>query len=115
MNLDQKLQDEIRVLHAELCSALADPTRIMILYLLADQPHSVNELVGLLNSGQSNVSRQLQILRSRNLVWAVREGNKVVYSLSDKRVIQALDIMREVMSEQIKRQADLVEHVVTNP
>ena len=115
MSVDPKLHDEIRGLHAELCSGLSDPTRILILYILADKPLAVNELVRLLNTGQPTVSRHLQILRARNLVSAVREGNKVVYSLTDMRVIQALDLLREVMSEQIKHQAGLVEEMVINP
>ena len=115
MSVDSKLHDEIRGLHAELCSGLSDPTRILILYILADQSLSVNELVKLLNTGQPTVSRHLQILRARNLVSAERDGNKVVYSLTDRRVIQALDLLREVMAEQIKHQAGLVEQAVLNP
>ena len=43
--VDQKLGLEIELLHKRICHALADPTRILILYHLAEEPRYVNELV----------------------------------------------------------------------
>lgn len=111
MPIDQQLHDEIMHLHAEICAGLADPTRILILYSLAEQPRSVNEIVKMLNLNQPTVSRHLQVLRSRKLVSAVREAHNVIYSLTDHRVIEALDLLRAVMSNQLTRQADLAEKV----
>jgi DNA-binding transcriptional ArsR family regulator len=37
-------ESEIRELHAQVCQALADPTRIMLLYTLAEGPKNVGEL-----------------------------------------------------------------------
>lgn len=115
MPLDQQLHDEIMHLHAEICAGLADPTRILILYTLAEQPRSVNEIVKILNVNQPTISRHLQVLRSRRLVSAVREAHNVVYSLADHRVIEALDLLRAVMSDQLNRQADLAEQIEINP
>lgn len=111
MPIDQQLHDEIMHLHAEICAGLADSTRILILYSLAEQPRSVNEIVKMLNLNQPTVSRHLQVLRSRKLVSAAREAHNVIYSLSDHRVIEALDLLRAVMSSQLTRQADLAEKV----
>ena len=108
MNLDQKLKDEINRLHAQICGGLADPTRILILYTLSEQPCSVTELTLKLESPQPTISRHLQVLRERNMVHAEREGNNVIYSLVDDRVIEALDLMRSVLSDIIKKQASLI-------
>ena len=40
---------------------------------------------------------------------ATREGANVVYSLADRRVLKALDLMREVLGDQLARRAQLAE------
>jgi DNA-binding transcriptional ArsR family regulator len=102
-------ESEIRELHAQFCQALADPTRIMLLYTLAESPRNVGELASDLKLSQPNVSRHLKVLRERGMVVATREGANVVYSLADKRVIKALDLMREVLGDQLARRAQLAE------
>jgi ArsR family transcriptional regulator len=100
-------ESEIRELHAQICQALADPTRIMLLYAIAESPRNVGELAEVLGLSQPNVSRHLKVLRERGMATATREGVNVVYSLSDKRVIRALDLMREVLSDHLAQRAQL--------
>jgi ArsR family transcriptional regulator len=100
-------ESEIRELHAQICQALADPTRIMLLYTLVDGAKNVGELAGELKLSQPNVSRHLKVLRERGMVNATREGANVVYSLADKRVIKALDLMREVLGDHLAQRAQL--------
>jgi ArsR family transcriptional regulator len=100
-------ESEIRELHAQICQALADPTRIMLLYAIAESPRNVGELAEELGLSQPNVSRHLKVLRERGMATATREGVNVVYSLSDKRVIRALDLMREVLSDHLAQRAQL--------
>jgi ArsR family transcriptional regulator len=47
------------------------------------------------------------VLRDRGLVEAERQGNNVVYSLRHPKVIDAIDILRAVMSEELERQTAL--------
>ncbi len=110
--MDQTLTEEINLLHAQICQSLADPTRILILYLLDEHPHYVSELTDKLNVSQPTVSRHLKVLRERGLVTATREGNTVHYTLHDRRVIQALDLLREVMADSLAEQAELAEAVI---
>jgi DNA-binding transcriptional ArsR family regulator len=102
-------ESEIRELHAQICQALADPTRIMLLYTLAESSKNVGELAEELGLSQPNVSRHLKVLRERGMATATREGANVVYSLADKRVIKALDLMREVLADQLAQRAQLAE------
>jgi DNA-binding transcriptional ArsR family regulator len=104
-------ESEIRELHAQFCQALADPTRIMLLYTLAEGPRNVGELASELRLSQPNVSRHLKVLRERDMVTATREGANVVYALADKRVLKALDLMREVLGDQLARRAQLAEAI----
>jgi ArsR family transcriptional regulator len=115
MPIDQKLHDEVMQLHAQVCGGLADPTRILILYSLAEQSRPVNDIAKMLGLSQPMASRHLQVLRSRNLVTALREGNNVFYSLADHRIIEALDLLRAVLADQILRQANRLEKMDVNP
>jgi DNA-binding transcriptional ArsR family regulator len=105
------LVQEITQLHADFCSALADSTRLILLYALADSPRNVTELTLELNQPQPTISRHLKILRERGLVVATRQGTMVQYALSDRRVIDALDILRSIMRDSIQKRASFIEEV----
>ena len=103
------LQDEITQLHAGMCSALADPNRILILYALAEKPYCVNDLAAELGLSQPATSRHLKILRESGLVRPVRQGPSVEYSLVDRRLIEALNILRAVLRDRIVYRAGLMD------
>jgi ArsR family transcriptional regulator len=113
MPLRKPLQDELNTFHAEICAALADTTRIAILYELAEGPRSVGELVAALQAPQGTVSRHLKVLRDRQIATAERDGTHVIYSLSDHRIIDALDLLREVMGAILARRAALAQAMST--
>lgn len=105
------LTQEITALHAEICSALADPKRILILYSLNERPKTVGELAEELGLSQPTTSRHLILLRERGLVTAQRDGQSVLNSLLDPRTIQALDLLREILSSKLKNQAALADTI----
>ena len=109
--MDQTLTEEINLLHAQICQGLADPTRILILYLLNNSPRYVTELAEELGVSQPTVSRHLKVLRDRGLVTTTREGNTVHYALRDSRIVQALDLLRTVMANILVEQAELAEAI----
>jgi ArsR family transcriptional regulator len=109
----QALAQEISELEADFCSALSDPTRLLILYALAEGPHNVTELANELEVIQPTASRHLKILRERGLVYTVRQGTTVTYHLTDPRLIQALDLLRTVMRDRFAHRAGLMEETKT--
>ena len=109
--MDRTLIEEVNLLHAQMCQGLADPTRILILYLLAENPRHVMELAEMSGVSQPTVSRHLKILRDRGFVTATREGNTIRYTLRDPRVIQALDLLRAVMADVLSEQGGLAEAI----
>ncbi len=102
MNMTRK--DEIVQLHAQFCSALSDTNRLLILYTLSDGPLNVTELAAQLGVPQPTVSRHLKVLRERGMVVARREGPAVIYTLGDERIIQALDLLRQMMADSLRGQ-----------
>ena len=109
--MEQTLVEEVNLLHAQMCQGLADPTRILILYLLADNARYVSELAETLELRQPTVSHHLKVLRDRGLVIATREGNAMRYELRDRRVVEALDLLRAVMGDILSEQARLINAV----
>lgn len=103
------LESEINQLHAEICAGLADPNRIMILYALSQSPRNVTELYTELNMPQPLISRHLKVLRERGMVTSKRMGTVIQYALADRRLIQALDLLRAVMRDGLTKRAELVE------
>ncbi len=101
------LTQEVTELHANVCSGLADPRRILILYALAESPRNVSELAEMVGISQPAASRHLNIMRERGMVTAQRDGQSVIYQLADVRVIQALDLLRAMLANKLKNQAAL--------
>ena len=107
--MQQPQEAEIQLFHAQICQALADPTRILLLYRLAEGPQNVGELASGLNISQPTVSRHLKVLRERGMVTSTRYGATVEYRLVDERPIQALDLLRSVLRDNLSRNAVLVD------
>ena len=103
------LHEEITRLHADMCSSLADPSRILLIYALAEKPYCVSDLADVVGISQPAASRHLKILRESGLVRPVRQGSSVEYSLTDLRLIEALNILRAVLRDRIAYRAGLME------
>jgi DNA-binding transcriptional ArsR family regulator len=107
VEIDALLRQELDELVASMCKALNDPKRLLLLYALRFGPQTVSELCRAIEAPQSNTSQHLAVLRDRGLVEAERQGNNVVYSLRHHRVIEAIDMLRGVMSDEMQRQRSL--------
>ncbi len=75
----------------DLFQVLADPTRRRLVDALRESERSVNELVELVDIGQSGVSRQLQILEDADFVVVRPEGRRRIYSLRPDRFRELSD------------------------
>lgn len=107
--MDKPKPQELHIMHATLCQAIADPTRIALLYELGDGPKHVSQLVTALDLPQATVSRHLKVLRDRSLVKTERDGAYIHYQLADPRVLEALDTMRTILADTLAQQSSLVE------
>ena len=106
--MDNNLRGEINQLHAHVCSGLADPSRILILYTLKDRTYSVSDLANVLGLPQPTTSRHLKLLRQQSLVVGERDGLYIYYRLADERIIEALNLLRKILNDRLTYRASLV-------
>ncbi len=73
--------------------ALADPTRLKIVALLAQRPFCVCELTVALGLSQPTISRHLQQLEAAGFLVSERQGSWVIYHLqpADEDTVHFLD------------------------
>jgi DNA-binding transcriptional ArsR family regulator len=90
---------EVYSLQADLCKALAHPTRLQVLDLLSKKERTVEELTRLVGTGQSNLSQHLAALRQQKLVVSRRVGMNVYYELSNPKISDACSNIRSLLAE----------------
>lgn len=86
-------------LHAEMCKTISNPRRQAILDTIRDGEMTVSELIEKTGISQANLSQHLAILRSKGVVKTRREGNNVHYSISNLKIIEAYDLISEVLED----------------
>jgi ArsR family transcriptional regulator len=105
------LKDSFYYLHAEMCKTISNPNRQAILDILRDSEMTVTELVNSTGLSQANLSQHLAILRSKGVVNTRREGNNIFYSISNLKILQAYDLISEVLRESIKSKNEMINDV----
>jgi len=105
--MSDTLPGDLYKLHAEMCKVFTSPKRLELLNLLRAKELSVNELSELAGIPQANVSQHLAMLKGREIVETRRDGSRIFYSLSDKRIGAAFDIIRDMLLDKLKRTAKL--------
>lgn len=81
---------------AQSIKAMAHPLRLKILCLLGNQSVSVQEIVDVCGTTQSNISQHLAILRTKGILGCRKESNRVYYFIDDQRTLQLIQLMRDV-------------------
>jgi len=96
-------EEELYRLQAEFCKGMAHPKRIQILRLLQGGEKSVGDLGRLAGIPQANVSQHLAILRQFGLLNSRRDGPNIYYSISDKRIVEACELVRSCIGERLRK------------
>jgi DNA-binding transcriptional ArsR family regulator len=96
-------RDEVFRLHAQICKALSDPSRLLLIVALGTGPRTVGDLAQAIGASQPLTSRHLGVLRDKGIVRADRDGAFVRYSLTDPRILAAIDILLDVLGSQLAR------------
>jgi ArsR family transcriptional regulator len=102
------MSDRVYKLHADVCRVLGSASRIRIIEALREGERSVSELSVTLGLRQANVSQHLAVMRSKGVLKTRTVGTSIYYSVSNPKIVQACDLMRQVLLEQLKENEKLV-------
>ncbi|MBI3989130.1 MAG: winged helix-turn-helix transcriptional regulator [candidate division NC10 bacterium] len=103
------MEERLYELHASVCKIMASPKRLKLINTLRDKEMTVGELVHLTGMGKVNVSQHLAVLREKGIVTARRDGMHIYYKLANPKVLQACELMREVLFDQFSEQRQVLE------
>ncbi|MEM2084042.1 MAG: metalloregulator ArsR/SmtB family transcription factor [Nitrososphaerota archaeon] len=93
----------INKFRAKIFKALSDPIRLEIINLLRKKEWCTCDLIPYLNIVQPLVSRHLKILKDCGLIIDRKEGNKRIYSITDKRILKVIDTLSPELIESISK------------
>lgn len=89
--------------------ALAHPTRLRILNIVKEHDEiCVCEINDDLELQQSNVSQHLKILKSSGILTTRRDGLKIMYSISNREILTALNTVNLIVSKQLEEQLQAI-------
>ena len=102
------MEDQIYIYHAEMCKVFSHPKRLELINILRNREMSAGELGEKLGLAPANLSQHLTMMRERHILVSRKEGNMVYYRIANPRLLEAFDLLREIMFEQIRHDAALI-------
>ncbi len=115
MTESDRIDATILELHARVCKTMAHPVRLALLNAMRDGERSVGELAEAAGVAQPIASQHLATLRGEGLVNHQRHGQEVHYSIAHPKMIEACDLLREVLFDRLRGQNELTRHLDTTP
>ncbi|MCL4367673.1 MAG: metalloregulator ArsR/SmtB family transcription factor [Actinobacteria bacterium] len=106
--MGERIDPTILELHARVCRTMAHPIRLALLNALRDRERGVGDLAEAIGVRQPLVSQHLAVLRNQGLLRYRRNGSEVFYRIAYPKMIQACDLLREVLFEHLRSQEELV-------
>jgi ArsR family transcriptional regulator len=94
-------------LHADVCKIFANAKRLEIISMLKEHEMSAGELIEKTGLSKANLSQHMAVLKARGVIRTRREGVNVYYCISNPKIIQACNLMREVLLEQLEEKGKM--------
>ncbi len=102
------MEDRIYAYHAEMCQVFSHPKRLEVINILRYGEMTVTELSQKLRLTPGNLWQHLSMMKERHILLSRKEGNLVYYRIANPRLLQAFDLLREILFEQIRQDAALI-------
>jgi DNA-binding transcriptional ArsR family regulator len=77
---------------ADLCRVFNHPTRVLILWALADRELSVGEIAAAVEASLQNTSQHLRLMKDKDILTCRREGQTIYYRVADLRLLDRLGL-----------------------
>ena len=75
--------------------AISNPKRMELIDVLSQKGYSVEELSKEIAMSVASTSQHLQVLKSVNLVETQRQGNFIMYSITDYSILMLVSAVKE--------------------
>jgi len=97
---------DLFIRHADICKTFSNPKRLEIINSLRDNAElTASQLLEKIDISKANLSQHMSVLIQKGVVKSRREGVNVFYQLSDERITEACDIMRDVLISRLESEA----------
>ena len=103
------MEDQIYAYHAEMCKVFSHPKRLELINILRDNEVGVSELKERLGLAPASLSQHLTMMRERHILVSRKEGNMAYYRIANPRLLEAFDLLRDILFEQIRQDAALIQ------
>lgn len=100
--------ENIIELQANICKIFANAKRLEIIKLLKEKEMSNNELMQKTGLSKANISQHMNVLKSKGVILTRREGVVLYCRIANPKIVQACDLMREVLIEQLQEKGNIV-------
>lgn len=98
-------------LKADFLKALAHPVRLAMIEQLKNGELSVGQLATKLKVEQSNISKNLAVLRQAGILSSRQEGVTVYYSVRDTDIFRVLRLTADFLSKKLKESQKVLAHL----
>ncbi len=90
---------------ADYFSVLGEPMRLRILNLLQDGEQCVQDLVGVMDTSQANVSKHLKVMLQAGILTRRTKGTLAYYSIKDDLTFELCNLVCDRLACRIEEQA----------
>ncbi len=104
--------ESILKLQADICKIFANDKRLEIIDLLKSREMSNSELMQKTGLSKVTMSQHMNVLKSKGVIVVRREGVQLYYRIANPKIIQACNLMREVLIEQLQEREKVVSRLI---
>ncbi len=97
--------------HAEMCKVFSHATRLRILNILRETEMTVAAIAARLGVPLGTVSPHLLMMKRRRVLVSRKQGNQVFYRLANPKMLQAFDLIREILYDQMNQEGILAKEL----
>ena len=100
--------DELREIQADSCKVFGNPKRILILETLWNRRVSYTELLNKTGLDKVTLTQQTALMRQKGIIRSERTSEGLIFSIANPKILQAFDLMREVVIDRIRNDSKLL-------
>ena len=104
--------ESILKLQADICKIFANDKRLGIIDLLKSREMSNSELMQKTGLNKVTMSQHMNVLKSKGVIVVRRDGVQLYYRIANPKIIQACNLMREVLIEQLQENDKVVSKMI---